>query len=328
MRSGVDCKGIEWEEIKISGKIIDLTGKRFNRLTALLPVKSNGKVKWLCLCDCGNLVVVIGSALKNGNTKSCGCLQKEKATQRWENYREEHDVIGQKFGRLTALEFVGVEHQEAMYRFSCECGNIIVRSLHAVKTGNTQSCGCLLNDFLDLTKYDVIGRRFGKLTVRSYAGINKYGGTDFECICDCGNTIITSRNSLTQGNVKTCGCVRSIGENNIKSILDNNNITYEPQYSFHDLISEFGGYPLYDFAILNNENGVERLIEFDGEQHKKPYDYFGGEEKFLKVQKNDALKNQYALSHNIPLVRIPYSKRDYMTLDDLLGDKYLYKGEN
>lgn len=44
--------------------------------------------------------------------------------------------------------------------------------------------------------------------------------------------------------------------------------------------------------------------------------------------KNDTLKNQYALSHNIPLVRIPYSKRDSMTLDDILGDSYLYKTIN
>lgn len=66
----------------------------------------------------------------------------------------------------------------------------------------------------------------------------------------------------------------------------------------------------------------------DGQQHNKPYEYFGGVEKFLTVRKNDTLKNQYALSHNIPLVRIPYSKRDSMTLDDILGDSYLYKTIN
>ena len=35
---------------------------------------------WNCLCECGNELVVRGGALKNGNTKSCGCLQKECAT--------------------------------------------------------------------------------------------------------------------------------------------------------------------------------------------------------------------------------------------------------
>lgn len=323
MRSGVDCMGVEWEEIKIFGKVIDITGQRFNHLVALFPVRSNKKVKWFCQCDCGNFVVVIASALKNGNTKSCGCLQKEKTTKRWMEYREANDVIGQKFGRLTVLEYVGINNQEAMYRYSCECGNVVVKSLHSVSSGNTSSCGCLLNELRDITKHDIIGQRFGQLVVVSYVGINKYGGTDFECVCDCGHTTVVSRCSLLRGAIKTCGCLRSIGENNIKNILDSKSIRYKQQKSFTDLISKFGGYPLYDFAILDSNNNVIRLIEFDGNQHNKPYEYFGGEEKFLKVQENDTLKNQYALSHNIPLVRIPYSKRDTMSIEDLLGDKYL-----
>lgn len=327
MRKGVDCRGVEWEEIKIFGKVIDISDQHFNNLVALFPVRSKGKVKWLCQCACGNFIVVIASALKNGNTKSCGCLQKEVTSIRWAKYREDNNIIGKKFGRLTTLEFVGIENQEAMYRYLCDCGNTIVRSHHCVSSGNTSSCGCLFDELRDATKYDIIGQKFGRLTVTSYAGINKYGGTNFWCLCDCGNTVIESRNSLIEGDVKTCGCIRSIGENNIKQILESAKIQYKPQYSFSDLISEAGGYPLYDFAILSSSNEVERLIEFDGDQHKKSYDYFGGEEKFLKVQQNDALKNQYALSHNIPLVRIPYSKRDTMSIEDLLGDQFLIKGE-
>ena len=80
---------------------------------------------------------------------------------------------------------------------------------------------------------------------------------------------------------------------------------------------------MYDFALLDEQNKTVRLIEFDGPQHNKPYDYFGGEEKFLRIHANDVLKNQYAISHNIPLVRIPYSKRDSIDLEDLFGDAYL-----
>lgn len=327
MRKGIDCRGVEWEEIKIFGKVIDISCQRFNHLVALSPVRSNGKVKWLCQCDCGNMVVVIAAALKNGNTKSCGCLQKESVTNRWEKYRQEKNVIGTKFGRLTTMEFVGIDNQEAMYRFQCDCGQDIVRSFHSVSSGNTSSCGCLSNDLRNVTKYNLIGEKFGTLTVTAYAGINKHSGTDYLCLCDCGKYTIVSRNSLIEGAVKTCGCVKSIGESNIQKILDDAKIQYKSQKSFRDLISDAGGYPLYDFAILDDCGNTKRLIEFDGNQHKKPYDYFGGKEKFLKVQKNDILKNQYALSHNIPLVRIPYSKRDTMTIEDLLGDQYLIKGE-
>ncbi len=83
---------------------------------------------------------------------------------------------------------------------------------------------------------------------------------------------------------------------------------------------------ILQFLMIMDE--FSRLVEFDGEQHTNPYDFFGGEEKFLKVQHNDTIKNQYAISHNISLVRIPYSKRDSMVLDDLLGSEYIYSEHN
>ena len=257
MRKGIDCRENDWEEILLYGKMIDITNQRFHKLTALFPVKSNGRIKWLCECKCGNLIAVQPANLKNGNTQSCGCLQANKTTERWIKYREDAQIIGKKFSRLSVLEFVGIENKEAMYKYSCDCGNSIIRSHHSVGSGNTSSCGCLLNELRDRTKYDIIGQRFGKLTVVSYAGMNKYGGTDFECLCDCGNTTIVSRNSLVEDAVKTCGCVRSIGESNIKDILDSANILYEAQYSFADLISEAGGYPLYDFAILDEAHEMK-----------------------------------------------------------------------
>ena len=61
------------------GKLTDLTGQRFGRLTAV-EYAGQGKTKgylWKCKCDCGNETIVYGYALKSGNTKSCGCLWKE-----------------------------------------------------------------------------------------------------------------------------------------------------------------------------------------------------------------------------------------------------------
>ena len=56
----------------------DLTGKKFNRLTVLEYV---GKSKWLCRCDCGKEVIVRGGLLVSGHTRSCGCLQRERAKE-------------------------------------------------------------------------------------------------------------------------------------------------------------------------------------------------------------------------------------------------------
>lgn len=66
---------------QVSGimKKIDLTEKRFGRLIVIEQAgqDSQRNYKWLCRCDCGNKVIVRGYDLKNGHTKSCGCLRKE-----------------------------------------------------------------------------------------------------------------------------------------------------------------------------------------------------------------------------------------------------------
>lgn len=64
-------------------KFVDLTGQRFGRLTVIKRVENNGKkVMWLCRCDCGNETTVFSGYLRNGDTKSCGCLSKDKLIER------------------------------------------------------------------------------------------------------------------------------------------------------------------------------------------------------------------------------------------------------
>ncbi len=61
--------------------LTDLTGRRFDRLVVLSLVFEKGKkAKWLCQCDCGNAVTVLGESLKSTNTRSCGCFRKEVAS--------------------------------------------------------------------------------------------------------------------------------------------------------------------------------------------------------------------------------------------------------
>lgn len=65
--------------------IEDLTGQKFNKLTVIERVddyispKGEHKPRWRCSCDCGENddVIVTSNRLKRGDTKSCGCLQKE-----------------------------------------------------------------------------------------------------------------------------------------------------------------------------------------------------------------------------------------------------------
>lgn len=64
-------------------KELDLTNKRFGKLTAVSPAGStkHGKRLWNCICGCGREKTVIGSHLIGGKTQSCGCLRIEKITK-------------------------------------------------------------------------------------------------------------------------------------------------------------------------------------------------------------------------------------------------------
>lgn len=60
----------------------NLSNQKFGRLTAIHRGPNSGKRStWHCLCDCGNTAIVYSSKLVNGHTQSCGCLQKERASQ-------------------------------------------------------------------------------------------------------------------------------------------------------------------------------------------------------------------------------------------------------
>lgn len=114
----------------------------------------------------------------------------------------------------------------------------------------------------------------------------------------------------------------SIGESNIAKILNNENIMYKSQYG----VSIKEKWYRFDFAILDDNNNVIRLIEFGGIQHyNEDQKHWGKDSK--EIQQRDKIKNEYAFSHHIPLVRIPYTERDTITLDLLLNDKYLLKEE-
>lgn len=63
-------------------KNVDLIGQHFGRLYVLHedPIRTNeGRIKYVCRCDCGNIVSVAAKSLRSGNTKSCGCLRIDKA---------------------------------------------------------------------------------------------------------------------------------------------------------------------------------------------------------------------------------------------------------
>lgn len=64
---------------KMHPSFVDLTGKRFGRLTVINRIDfKNGITIWSCVCDCGTICDVSTNSLNSGKKQSCGCLQKER----------------------------------------------------------------------------------------------------------------------------------------------------------------------------------------------------------------------------------------------------------
>lgn len=300
-------------------KLNDLSGKRFGKLEVLeladdhiLPSGTH-EIMYKCKCDCGNTTVVSADNLRRGITKSCGCLKF-------------HDLTGKRFGRLTVVERADMTSGHGTYwKCRCDCGNITIVNAGALVSGSTRSCGCLIKDVAyNRNIIDLTGQRFGKLTVIERAdGISGHG-TYWRCRCDCGNEKIISSNCLRSGSTQSCGCTRiSHGEMKISSILTQNNVKFKTEYMFNDLVRTL---PLrFDFAVFNDDNSLHHLIEFDGEQHFRANGYLWNTESQLRITKDhDMAKNNYCLSHHIPLIRIPYTHIKYISYKDLMPETSPY----
>lgn len=284
---------------------LDLTNQKFNKLLVLeeSPNKKNGRVTWTCQCDCGNIVDVTSKNLRNGTTQSCGCLKRK-------------NLIGQKFGKLTVINYTNRVSSggSAIWECRCDCGKITYATTEGLRVGDNVTCGSQSCRNFSQKKYEeqMINKKFGKLTVIKKSFEKGKHGSLWVCKCDCGNECVVTTNHLITGNTQSCGCLqgKSIGEIQIKQILDENNITYKQQFIFSEL-----PHRKYDFAIFDNNKNLIQLIEFDGEQHFIENSFF--KTSLKEQQEIDLEKDNFAKFKNIKLVRIPYYKRNKITLKDL-----------
>lgn len=138
------------------GKFIDMTGWKMSehgvldsRITVLKRVedyvspKGYHVIQWECQCECGSIFISSANNIRNGTTKSCGCLQKEIA-----HLMTFKDLTGQKFGKLTVLhranDYIATDGKhKMMWHCICECGSECDVLGASLTFGATRSCGCL-----------------------------------------------------------------------------------------------------------------------------------------------------------------------------------------
>lgn len=124
------------------------------------------------------------------------------------------DLSGEKFGRLKVIERAK-NNSLGKIRWICECdcGSSFIANRNELRSGDTESCGCLRKDLL---RHDLVGQRFGRLIVKEQADKRGKAKSQFwMCLCDCGQNHIVSAQHLTEGAISSCGCFK---EEHIKNI--------------------------------------------------------------------------------------------------------------
>jgi len=126
----------------------DLTNKTFGLYTVIEPINKDkyGSIIWSCKCACGNISNVRSSALINGHSKSCGCINRKQTSKN--AYKERLKLIGKKINRLTVIDITNKKDSTGTFflKFKCICGKQITARYKDVFSGNTKSCGCLKSE--------------------------------------------------------------------------------------------------------------------------------------------------------------------------------------
>lgn len=110
-----------------------------------------------------------------------------------------------------------------------------------------------------------------------------------------------------------CNIVK--GEYKIAKYFIENDILFNKYKTYDGLLGVKGGKLSYDFYVPK----YNLLIEFQGEQHEHPVEYFGGETQFQIQLEHDKRKKEYAISHNIDFLEIWYY--EYNNVESIIEDK-------
>lgn len=164
----------------------------------------DGSWLWNAKCDCGTSILrsasnIIRSAKKNA-TQSCGCIRNKDLD------------MTKKYGFLTPIKRLEkVDDLGFEWEFKCDCGKIVKKiGSHVQRGQGALHCGCSRRKF---GVKDLEGKKFGNLTVISFAGNNKNGQSTWNTRCDCGKLLTITGYYLRRKKDLSCGCQRSHGEN-------------------------------------------------------------------------------------------------------------------
>jgi len=118
------------------------------------------------------------------------------------------DETGNRYGALLVLERAKNRRTSARWLCKCDCGKETIVDGGKLRCGSTVSCGCKRGA---TRLINLVGKRYGKLIVLERSDTVK-SKTRWLCRCDCGKEKIVGGSDMSQGKIKSCGCLRTPNE--------------------------------------------------------------------------------------------------------------------
>lgn len=235
---------------------------------------------------------------KQKGCKTCG-LSKRKSTTKYNVDIVEKELTIRGFEWLNKSEYVDAN---SMIKTKCiECNTVSTSNITSRIKGNRKCSQCLglarktidevCNEINNLDKdYIVLSDKY--LNAHSLLNVKHL---------ECGNVFNVTRANFRKG--RRCPyCIKYKGEEKIKEILNKMDINFIQQYSFEGC--KYKNTLKFDFAVFTKNSTI--LIEYNGIQHYKPVEHFGGENTFREQVVRDNIKRDYCLKNSFKLIEIDY----------------------
>lgn len=161
-------------------------------------------------CDCEIEKELYFSYIKQGAKTSCGqCNIKRFKKVINKNTKK---FVGVRFGKLTVLEITtpNINNYYINCIALCDCGKITTTTIQSLKSGSTKSCGCFHSTNMVMRfkekRESNIGKKFGRLEIIKFIGVNKDNTSICKALCDCGKIKEYRFVSIKNGTIQSCGC--------------------------------------------------------------------------------------------------------------------------
>lgn len=250
---------------------------------------------------CGHKYKAFPVALRRGDICPVCSPKHKKDTEEfikmiYELAGDEYKVLGEYTG---ALKPVLIKH--------VECGNEYDAYYNNFKAGaRCPICSMWERASKRAFTHEEFINKIHELTGSDYEVLGKYKNKRTKIKMkhiECGSEFDMRAGDFMYG-TRCPKCDLSKGEQAVKDFLVSNDVKFDTQYKFdgcrHKQKLSF------DFALLHDNDEVSALIEFQGIQHYKATNYFDGQAKLDRQQRNDAIKRKFCKEQNISLIEIPY----------------------